>query len=298
MAGEADQARDHYAEQAAIAVAAGSALGRLVARKTSWAEVLRRIAAYQLAAASAAVRTMAATADRPPTVRPELFAGVSSSGFPVSEPLVAGLDYVVPAPVDPLPDPWWQPGQRGAVQGAAERIVQGLVKDAGRAAFQAELVASDRYTRYVRILVPPSCQRCAVLAGRLYHQREAFDRHPTCDCQHWPSDSWQGAAHAGLVASPEDAFEKGYIRDLTEDQRKAIEAGGDISKVVNARSGMYTAEVFGRRVNATRYGTTKRSRWRKENPTRLVRLSPEGIYRIADSDADAVRLLGVYGYLG
>ena len=66
-----------------------------------------------------------------------------------------------------------------------------------------------------RVLVPPSCKRCVVLAGRIYRDLEGFKRHPKCDCQHWPVQSWEEAHDAGLVSSPREAFEKGEIRDLT-----------------------------------------------------------------------------------
>lgn len=295
------RARRHYRQQVAIANAAGVAIQTLVARRAGWAEILRTLTAYQLAAATAASTTMAGVAGTEPRIRAEAFAGVSSAGFPVSEPLVATLDYVVPAPVAPLPAPWWRSTDGAQLGSSAARVVEGIVKDTGRAAFQAELVASDRYTKYVRVLVPPSCQRCAVTAGKISHQSEAFDRHPpTCDCQNWPADSWEEAHDAGLVSSAQEAYEKGHIRDLTEAQRKAIEAGADINKVVNANSGMQTStrELFGKRVRVTSYGTTKRSLWRKQNPTRLVRLTPQSIYDVAKDDADALRLLGVYGYLG
>lgn len=295
---DAAQARRHYADQAAIAGRAGATLGRLVADRSAWADILPRLAAYQLAAATGAVQAMADVDGTNPRVNPQVFAGVSSAGFPVSEPLVAAIDYAVPAPVETLPAPWWPGTEREQVQAVAERVIQGLVKDAGRGAFQAELVASH-HDRYVRVLTPPSCQRCAVLAGRIYKSRDPFNRHPTCDCQHWPADSWQDAHDAGLVSSPQEAYANGHIRDLTAAQTKAIEAGADINKVINANQGMYTStsELFGHRVRTTSYGTTKRSQWRKQNPSRLVRLTPESIYGIAKDDADAVRLLGVYGYL-
>lgn len=292
-------ARGHYAHQSAIAGRAGSTLSTLLVGRAGWSDILPRLAAYQLAAATESVQAMAEVAGTDPQVNPQAFAGVSSAGFPVSEPLVAAIDYVVPAPVAPLPAPWWRGSDTQQVQSVSARVIEGLVKDAGRGAFGAELVASDSHSRYVRVLTPPSCQRCAVLAGRIYRQRDPFNRHPTCDCQHWPVDSWQDAHDAGLVSSPQEAFEKGHIRDLTEAQRKAIDAGADINKVINANQGMYTStsELFGHRVRTTTYGTTKRSQWRKKNPSRMVRLTPESIYDIAKDDADAVRLLGVYGYI-
>lgn len=55
-------------------------------------------------------------------------------------------------------------------------------------------------------------------------------------------------------------------------------------------------------MKATRYGTTKRAQWRRENPSALVRLRPEAIYKIVDAEyggdrAEARRLLKRYGYL-
>jgi len=172
------------------------------------------------------------------------------------------------------------------------------VHDAGRSASQVEFVSRPDWTNYVRVLNPPSCKRCVPLAGRIYRDLEAFQRHPLCDCVMVPVDSWEDAHDAGYVFSPAEAFEKGMIRDLTVAERQAITDGADITTVINSSSGIYTADLFGRRVKATTFGTTKRAAWRRANPTRLVRLRPESIYRIADGDRDeAIRLLRLYGYL-
>lgn len=294
------QARRHHDTQVAVATAAGAAISRQLVTTRSWAAVLNALATYQLAAATKAIEAMAEVTGTAPRAIPKAFAGISSAGFPISEPIIAALDYIDPAPVEVLPAPWWDKSIDAEIAAAAARIFEGIVKDTGRAAFQGELVASEDHERYIRVLVPPSCQRCVVLAGRIYHQREPFDRHPpTCDCQNWPADSWEEARKAGLVLSPREAFDEGHIRDLTQAQRDAIDAGADINKVINANSGMQTSttELFGHKVRITRYGTTKRSQWRKQNPSRLVRLTPESIYRIAESDQDAVRLLRLYGYI-
>lgn len=52
------------------------------------------------------------------------------------------------------------------------------VQDAGRAAASAALTARRTLTGYVRMLVSPSCSRCAVLAGRWYRWNAGFARHP------------------------------------------------------------------------------------------------------------------------
>ncbi|AIY19651.2 hypothetical protein GUY44_07445 [Pimelobacter simplex] len=170
------------------------------------------------------------------------------------------------------------------------------VQDAARSAGQAEMYAQGQ-AFYVRILVPPSCKRCTVLAGRIYRTDAAFDRHPGCDCTSESCASLQDALDRGLVVTPEDAFERGWIRDLTEAEMQAIRDGSDVTTVINSASGISTAEVFGHRVKVTRYGTTRRAAWRKRNPSRPVRLRPESIYEIAADREDALRLLRLYGYL-
>lgn len=275
-----------------------------MAEKRPWAEVLTTWASYQLAAATAAVQTMAGLAEAPPQVNPRAFAGVSSAGFSLAEPLVATIDYRVSAPVEPVPAPWWEADAESFIA-EVEQLIASEVADAGRSAFQAELFVGPDWTNYVRVLAPPSCKRCAILAGRIYRDLDGFDRHPECDCQHWPVDSWEEAEREGLVTSFETLFERGQVRGLSEADTQAIRDGADPVQVVNATAGTrqpgitnaLTTEVFGRRVKATTYGTTKRSAWRRANPSRPVRLRPESIYRFARDREDALRLLRLYGYL-
>lgn len=291
------QARSHHARQAAIAASAVTAVRRLFRRRRSLVEVLASISAYQFASATTASESIAAaTGGRRPVTNPIRFAGVSSAGFPVSEPLIATIDRYVPAPAEALPEVWWDDVE--SFMAAVEQLVESEVQDAGRSAAQVELNAAPDWQNYVRVLVPPSCKRCVVLAGRIYRDLEGFERHPKCDCVHWPVQDWEEAHDAGLVSSPQEAFDRGMIRDLTEAERQAILDGSDITKVINSSAGIRTADLFGRRVKVTTYGTTRRSAWRRANPTLLVRLRPESIYRIADGDpAEAIRLLRLYGYI-
>lgn len=295
MATQQQQAYSHHARQAAIAAAAVAAIRKLFERNAGWGDILSTFAAYQFAAATAASNTMAGLAGTTPQAVPSLFAGSSSAGFPLSEPLVATIDRIVPAPVEPLPQQWWD--DAAVFMAEVEQLIESEIQDAARSAFQAELNAAPDWQNYVRVLVPPSCKRCVVLAGRIYRDNEGFERHPKCDCVHWPVQDWNEAHDLGLVSSPQEAFDKGIIRDLTAAETKAIEDGADITTVINSSSGIYTADLFGRRVKATRYGTTKRSAWRKANPSRLVRLRPEAIYKIAEDHADLLRMLRLYGYL-
>ena len=268
----------------------------LFKRRRPLAEVVNTVAAYQYASATASSAAVASWADSPtPLVVPEALMGVSSHGFPISEPIVATIDRFAPAPLEPLPDAWWD--DAAEFMASVERLIATEIADAGRAASQVEFVARPNWTNYVRMLNPPSCPRCAILAGRIYRDLEEFQRHPQCDCVMVPVTDWQDAHDKGLISSPQDLFDRGQLQGLSQADEQAIRDGADIAKVVNAHRGMTSAEVFGHRVKATTDGTTKRAAWRKANPTRLVRLRPESIYKFAENREDAIRLLKVYGYL-
>lgn len=295
MPTQAAQARSHHARQALIAAAAVRAITALFKRRADWGSILSMFASYQLASAQASVDTMASLNGSPAAINAAAFAGVSSAGFPISEPLVATIDRIVSAPVEPLPAAWWDDAE--AFMARVAQLIESEVQDAGRSAFQAEMAAGPEWTNYVRVLVPPSCKRCVVLAGRVYRDLDDFQRHPGCDCVQWPVEDWEEAHDLGLVMSPQEAFDYGVIRDLTKAEEQAISDGADISQVINSSSGIYTADLFGHRVKGTHYGATKRSAWRRANPSRPVRLRPETIYDIARDREDVLRLLRLYGYL-
>lgn len=311
------QARSHYERQRRITAAAIVAVRRLFKARASLLEVASTVATYQLASATASAQSVAAFAgDASPLTAPGAFAGVSSAGFPVSEPIVATIDRFVPAPVEPLPDAWWD--DAAEFMGAIEHLIASEVQDAGRTASQVEFVARPDWQNYVRMLNPPSCARCAILAGRVYRDLDAFDRHPLCDCVMIPVQNWEAAHDAGYVSSAQDAFDRGLIKTrvkkgsdeyrpgFSKADERAIRDGADIVEIVNATRGnsrapgitnALTTDLFGHRVKATTYGTTKRAAWRRANPTRLVRLRPESIYEFAKDRDDAIRLLKLYGYI-
>ncbi|GAB3776753.1 hypothetical protein FB382_004404 [Nocardioides ginsengisegetis] len=298
------QARSHYNRQRRISAAALVAVRRLFQRRAPLLEIASTVSAYQLASASASAQSVAAFAgDIAPLTAPAAFAGVSSAGFPITEPIIATIDRFIPAPVEPLPDAWWADAVE--FMGAVEQLIVSEVQDAGRAASQVEMTARPDWTNYVRMLNPPSCARCAILAGRIYRDLDAFQRHPLCDCVMVPVTSWQDAHDEGLIVSPATLLERGQLRGLSKADERAVRDGADLGEVVNATGGTsapgitkgYRTDLFGHRVKATHYGTTKRSAWRKANPSRLVRLRPETIYDIARDHSDAIRLLRLYGYL-
>jgi len=194
-----------------------------------------------------------------------------------------------------------------------DRIISTLVADAGRSAMSVFTASRSQNVGNIRVLTPPSCQRCAVLAGRWYRWSENFDRHPGCDCEMIP------AARSAELYDPYAAYESGDISDLSKAQKLAIDDGADIGQVVNARRGMQEINFAGRSVQVTTEGTTSRGlafrslsnrgvttssnfqrggRRITRNVARAPRLSPGAIYKVSDGTrADAVRLLRANGYI-
>lgn len=182
-----------------------------------------------------------------------------------------------------------------------ERIALTEVQDAARVATGVAQVNDRTVTGYVRMLTPPSCSRCAVLAGRFYKTNTGFQRHPLCDCVMIPA-----VEHLPEVATDP----KAYFDSLTPDEQnrvftssgaQAVRDGADVAQVVNARRGMSksasgrltTASVYGRPAFVTSEGTTRRSRGLPK-----IRLMPEQIYLDAGGSRDeAIRLLKLHGYI-
>jgi hypothetical protein len=123
--------------------------------------------------------------------------------------------------------------------------------DAARQAVSAGMGVRREVTGYYRMLVPPSCSRCAILAGRRYGKAEAFNRHPHCDCVHIPV----AEADDGLAFDAKRSIEAGNVTGLSKAELKAIELGADPAQVVNAHRGMYTSADG--RYRYTREGTTR-----------------------------------------
>ncbi|MDR4533220.1 hypothetical protein [Glutamicibacter sp. PS] len=182
------------------------------------------------------------------------------------------------------------------------------IADAARQAEAVAMSATPRQMVYVRMLNPPSCSRCAILAGKTYRSQEAFARHPGCDCRHIPvAESLAG----DLATDPYSYFRSlsGTEQDkyFTKAGAEAIREGADIFQVVNARQAMY--EATGGAL-ATYTGTTRRGYWGSAQATsnrrqgerygRAVRerLMPEEIFKRANGDREQARkMLEDYGYI-
>lgn len=55
-----------------------------------------------------------------------------------------------------------------------------VLADTRREVYAADIVQRPTLTGYVRMLNPPSCRRCIILAGRWYRWNAGFQRHPRC----------------------------------------------------------------------------------------------------------------------
>jgi len=184
-----------------------------------------------------------------------------------------------------------------AGRSALDMIVATTVSDAGRQAAGVDVTARAA-VGYTRMLNPPSCARCLILAGRFYRWNTGFLRHPRCDCVHVASraGSTQAARDEGLVDDPYQAFNA--MSEAEQDaafgkaNAQAIRDGADVSQVVNARRGM-TANG-----NFTTEGTTRRGNAAAGLKRGQRRMTPELIYKQAGGDREmALQLLREHGYV-
>lgn len=183
-------AEEHYAQQAALAALVARRVGQLWSRvpasdvnvwRSLGPQALSLVSAGQLAAATAAggyvaaaLEEQGADIDAEAQVRPAGFVGM-----PNPEP-----------PADLIDLPRIQVLQaigQGATAAAAlvtagrrlQTYATTLVQDASR---QADSVATFARPRvgWVRMVNPPCCERCAILAGRWFKGNAGFQRHPRC----------------------------------------------------------------------------------------------------------------------
>ncbi|WP_261992533.1 hypothetical protein [Streptomyces sp. MS191] len=215
-------------------------------------------------------------------------------------------------------------GQQAMVGGLADmaRYAATSIADAARSADQVGMTAQRGCVAYMRVVTLPACSRCILLSGQTYRYSEGFLRHPNCDCQTLPLREAEWSA----VQTPEQLYasmsEAERRRVFTVAGADAISAGADMGQVVNARRGMDYAHIYGRRLQVTHEGATRRSVYGRSRDragdnfarfagqrhgtatsnryfrsTRTPRLMPEEILRISDDRDDQLRLLRRYGYI-
>lgn len=329
-------AAEHQARTRALArstnLRAADAWGSVAPERVaeSWTarlpQVTGQVVTAQAAAASLAspyVAGVAGASSASGQVDPAAFAGVASDGRPLAsllfQPALVAMAALA-AGADPTV----------ALAGGLvllDMIVRTQVADAGRLATGVAMAAHPDIAGHERVVRLPACDRCVVLAGRLYRWSTGFRRHPRCDCTMEPvtSEQWRSR---NLDNHPAALFER--MSREEQDKRfgvagaEAIRDGADPAQVVNARAGMKTASVGGREISATTTGITRRGtagqrlearfgsavvsqfeRQRRTGGTERVRLRgskaprlmPETIYQVAEDREHAIRLLRLHGYL-
>ena len=159
-----------------------------------------------------------------------------------------------------------------------DMIVRTQVADAGRAADQVALTARRTISGYVRQLVPPTCSRCTVLAGRWYRWNAGFQRHPRCDCMHVPAtrEQWRNDPR---FHDPRQVYDSLSVAQRQRAgwslaDQQAIADGADLTVVTNMKG-------------VTSSGAKRRA----------GRPLPSEIYQQAGSRDEAIRLLREHGYI-
>lgn len=171
-------AREHYAGQQEVTADAVATARRL--RFDSLGRLVAVVAGFQAAAAVRGARYVPEAlaeqgldTDRFATPDARTLAGWTSYGLPLA-PL---LDKARA----PLVDSY-----------RFDRLIASQVQDAGRNGEVLQMSVTPSVTTYVRMLNPPSCSRCVLLAGKKYGKNDGFARHPLCDCTHVPTDDELG----------------------------------------------------------------------------------------------------------
>ncbi|MCF2130121.1 hypothetical protein L1I79_27365 [Strepomyces sp. STD 3.1] len=302
----ADAIEDAMAGEAGALIAAAAVSGQL-----SVAEAASAYIAAQMAAQGASTLSDAA-------LLAGAFAGIAPGGGPLESLLylpAIGVRRRVAAGM---------PAEEAMIGGLVDMSMYTAtaIADAARGADQVAMATTRSCVAYVRVVHLPACSRCIVLAGQIYPHSEGFLRHPNCDCQTLPlaEKEWPD------VPTPQQLFaqldKEQQQRVFTAAGARAIRAGADLGQVVNARRGMDTAHIYGRTLQVTHEGATRRSVYgrsrsqagdqmrrfagqrygqatsmRYYRSDRTPRLMPDEIFQIADDRDEELRLLRRYGYI-
>lgn len=205
------------------------------------------VGAQTVAAEMADPYMQAVLDDREQHVNVEGVAGQTSSGRPIESLLYLPVFQAKQQIAGGIP-----PAQ--ALRGARTLLgmyAQTTVADSGRLAVTSGMTARSHASGYYRMLRPPSCSRCAVLAGKHYRYNRGFKRHPRCDCVHIPVQE----SDDSFLFDAREAISAGQVTGLSKREREAIALGADPSQVVNAQRGVYTAGGF----EYTTTSTTRRA---------------------------------------
>lgn len=277
---------DHYLTQQRLKLATVGAVRSQWARMGdnfdgSWQQIERRvlllITAGQLGSARNGIAYVGRTLDElgapndpAGRVMPTAFVGIASDGRDLDTLAQHAVVYAKQA----VGEGATSPEALAKAGNWLSSMVGTQMSDAARGA--AGVSVTTRPTiGYTRMLSPPSCSRCAVLAGAYYRWNAGFERHLNCDCVHIPCT--EDRSH-DLRTDPTayfrslDAAEQSRL--FTNAGAAAIRDGADVTKVVNARLPTAAGGMRGGRA------------------------MPEHLYAKAAGNRDeAVRLLTKFGYI-
>lgn len=142
--------------------------------------------------------------------------------------------------------------------------------DTRRMVYEADIIQRPTLTGFSRMLNPPSCNRCIILAGKWFRWNQGFQRHPGCDCIHVPaSENVAGDIRTDPYAMFKSMSPAEQERTFGRSEARAIREGADIYKATN---------------QSVRKLTTANSRI-------------DDIYRNAGTRSNAVRMLREQGFI-
>jgi len=244
------------------------------------------------------------------------FVGVAGDGLPVASMAYGAVIHAKQGVATGL-----EPAVALAKAGQFLNLAAGtMLSDTGRAAEKVS-GGAHRVRLWTRMLNPPSCGRCVVLAGKTTSHQTPFLRHPGCDCRNVPStentgDDVRTDPHAYL-SELSSAEQDRVLGSAANGQ--AFRDGADMNQLINAyrkKGAVRAGQVNGQGVKYTREGTTRRghaywsmseAQYVKEQGVfrdgskyyrvKSPRLMPETIYQIAKDQDDAKRLLKLYGWV-
>lgn len=294
--------------------------------------ILRALAAGQLASAAAAdeyvddvAEAEGAGSERTGTVRPEGFAGLAADGRALDSLMyLSVITSKTRIAAGQSVDDALMAGLQQALRLGSSEVTQ-----AGRGAVSASMAGKRTIQGYVRVVQPPACSRCIILAGKEFGWNAGFQRHPRCDCVHLPTtlSARNGGRRPGstdLAGGRGFLDPRAYFNTLSRAEQdrvfgaagaRAVREGGDMGQIVNARRGMYTTTGPGGSASVTRVGTRRGSNYYNLERRRAIdsgevpadvgrgyrvrtpRLMPEEIFRLAASRDEAVAMLRRFGYL-
>lgn len=284
---------DHYQREQQISVSAAKQAQTLWKRMeggeldASWSRIADDVLTTTVAAQSASVasaglyvpRVLAEQGIDAPAIaelRPQRFVNLAFDGRPL-DTLLNGAVYETKARIKTGAGV-----QEALAAGGAwlQSAVLESVRGANRQAVAAGYTTRPAVTGWVRMLNPPSCKFCVVLAGKFFRWNEGFQSHDNCDCRHIPSlESVAG----DLTVDPYSYFAsltpKEQDRLFGKADAQALRDGADIYRVVNVRArGLSTSR------QAIKYGTPSR-------------LTIDEIYATTKTRDEAIDMMTAEGFI-